>query len=362
MIAFVATVTFRLASRRHMRFFSMTSVAAASTNPEGNNWIYKSQQDAPFPSSMQLLKDASSNIKCPLPKMTPSIPPEKRLHRSNSSLEELYNSKADFYREQFEQRVVKADTTRIQRRRVQSPHSKRETDVTIYRPDNSESKMKGMCLHVHGGGWLWGDSHDQVAHRCLEMASRLTAAVVSVEYSLLHHDRFNPVGDVIAALEWIESCGAKELGSEPVYVASGESSGAHLLMLAMLHRRDDTMPKSSLKDAWKCLNLVYGVFDLSGTPSIRSDGEKSAPLCGDELLWLYKLYCSKVQSDDSLPVDSNDASVSPLYADLSSLPPALLSVGTADPLLDDTLLMAEKYKSCNNDVEVSLIEAGEHGK
>lgn len=294
--------------------------------------------------------------------MTASIPPEKRLHRSTSSLKELYNLKADFYREQFKQRVAKADTTRIQRRRVQSPHSMRETGVTIYRPDNRESKMKGICLHVHGGGWLWGDSHDQVAHRCLETASHLNAVVVSVEYSLLYHESFNPVEDTIAALEWVEICGAKELGSEPVYVASGESSGAHLLMLAMLHRRDDVMHKSNLKDAWKCLNLVYGVFDLSGTPSIRSDVEKSVPICGDELLWLYKLYCSKVRRDDALPVDNKDASVSPLYADLSSLPPAFFSVGTADPLLDDSLLMAEKYRSCNNDVEFTLIEAGEHGE
>jgi acetyl esterase/lipase len=290
--------------------------------------------------------------------MTPFIPPENRLHKQSSSLVEMNKFKANFYKGQFNQRVSKTDIERIQKRRVQSPHTLRSADVTIYFPDNpgkDKSKLAGICLHVHGGGWLWGDSHNQVAHRCLEMSSHLNAAVVSVEYSLLCHDKFNPVGDTIAALEWVEYNGAKELGSEKIFVASGESSGAHLLMLAMLYRRD-AMLECQLKDRWKCINLVYGVYDLCGSNSIRNDGDTSSPLCGNELLWLYDLYCARMQTHDR-----KSPSISPLYADLSCMPPALISVGTADPLLDDSLLMAERYSVCENDVDVALYEAGEHG-
>ena len=43
------------------------------------------------------------------------------------------------------------------------------------------------------------------------------------------------------------------------------------------------------------------------------------------------------------------------------MPPALLSVGTADPLLDDTLFMANKYSAYGNNIELAIYEGGEHG-
>lgn len=333
------------------------STAAASMNSNGRIWIYKSKHNTPFPSTLKSMKDASSVIKCPLPKMTPTIPPENRLHKSNIPLKLLYQSKYDFYLDQFNERVSKADVDRIERRTIVT--DLHETELTIYKPN--DEKLQGICLHVHGGGWLWGDSQYQVAHRCMEMAKHLNAAVVSVEYSLVHRSNFNPVKDVFAALKWVEYFGPEELNTKKRLIASGESSGAHLLMLAMLHRRNDEDHKKKLKDAWMCLNLVYGVFDLSGSPSVRNDGVKSSPLSGDELLWMYDLYCKKVQRVDEDLVNRKDPAISPLYANLSSMPPALFSVGTADPLLDDSLMTAAKYCRSSNDVEFAMYEDGEHG-
>jgi len=347
-----------------MRLVSMSSLANAASNSGGKIWIYRPQHKTPFPSTLTSLKESSTVVECPLPKTTPTIPLSDRLHSKQPALKEMNQIKSDFYRDQFNQRVSKSDIDRIEKRRIQSPHSLRETDVTVYLPNSKsieQSKLNGICLHVHGGGWVWGDSQHQVAHRCLEMASHLNAAVVSVEYSLLHHDRFDPVGDTLTALEWVEYAGANELHCKPIFVASGESSGAHLLMLAMLRRRDDRIHKLKLQNMWKCLNLVYGVYDLSGSPSIHSDGDTSSPLCGNDLMWLYDKYCSRVQHEDESVSNRKNPSLSPLYADLSFLPPSLISIGTADPLLDDSLMMAEKYLSHKNDVEIALYEDGEHG-
>ena len=360
---------------RHMRLMRMATSAVGAA---GRIWIYRCQDmpRKPFPSSLSLLQEASTTLECPLPKRTPSSPPGSKLYNMQASqslqdyLLKVHNIKADFYRNEFNRRVSKKDSEScIQKRRIKS-HRSREVGVTIYFPqerstcnNNEHSKLQGICLHVHGGGWLWGDSCHQVAHRCLEMAQHLNAAVVSVEYSLLsqHNASFDPVADTIAALEWIEECGARELNSHQRLVASGESSGAHLLLLAILHRRDDEEQNTKLQSNWRALNLVYGVYDLSGTPSICNDGDASSPLSGNELLWMYHLYCARIKHASSEALDRKDPSLSPLHADLSSLPPALITVGTRDPLLDDSLFLAEKYNLHGNHVEVALYQDGEHG-
>jgi acetyl esterase/lipase len=53
--------------------------------------------------------------------------------------------------------------------------------------------------------------------------------------------------------------------------------------------------------------------------------------------------------------------VSPLYADLSGMPPALFTVGTLDPLLDDSLFMHARWRSAGNASELAAWAGGVHG-
>ena len=76
------------------------------------------------------------------------------------------------------------------------------------------------------------------------------------------------------------------------------------------------------------------------------------------------MYCSKLKggnSTDDQSVDRRDPSISPLYANLSNLPPALFTVGSADPLLDDSLFLASRYCVGGSYVEMAIYEGGEHG-
>lgn len=331
----------------------------------GKIWLHR-----PFnitPASADALTESlpnSSISHCPLPTKNPKPASENRWHTlyhqsEASALKHNLLSRQEFFKAQFLSRVTKDDAAkRIQNRRTE------QVDVTIYLPTSavarsnddytseSNEKLQGICLHVHGGGWIFGDSRYQVGHRCLEMSDALNAAVVSVEYTLTTSKNdngqiFDPVSEVVSAIDWIETAGAAELNAKPMFVASGESSGAHLLLLSMLKCRDRPQRISS----WKCLNLVYGFFDLSGTPSVRTDGNKSCPISGDELLFMADMYCSKLKGgsnddDQSANLDRRDPSISPLYANLSNLPPALFTVGSVDPLLDDSLFLASRYCDC----------------
>jgi acetyl esterase len=53
--------------------------------------------------------------------------------------------------------------------------------------------------------------------------------------------------------------------------------------------------------------------------------------------------------------------ISPLYADLRNLCPALFTVGTKDALLDDTLFMHARWVAACNEAELSIYPGGVHG-
>ena len=60
-------------------------------------------------------------------------------------------------------------------------------------------------------------------------------------------------------------------------------------------------------------------------------------------------------------INRSDPTVSPLYADLRNMPPALFTIGTLDPLLDDTLFMYMRWISAGNDAELVICPGGIHG-
>jgi acetyl esterase/lipase len=55
------------------------------------------------------------------------------------------------------------------------------------------------------------------------------------------------------------------------------------------------------------------------------------------------------------------ADLSPLLGDVSGLPPALFLVGTADPLLDDTLFMHQRWLAAGSSAELEVYPGGVHG-
>ena len=105
---------------------------------------------------------------------------------------------------------------------------------------------------------------------------------------------------------------------------------------------------------FQAANLVYGVFDLSMTPSQRAFGDERLILRTKDMAKFYEAFLSHGQ-------DRRDPAVSPLYADLRGLPPALFTVGTRDALLDDSLFMHARWLAAGNRAELAVHPGGAHG-
>lgn len=89
------------------------------------------------------------------------------------------------------------------------------------------------------------------------------------------------------------------------------------------------------------------------TPSARNWGENNLILTTKVIEWFHHNY---------VPAEKlGDPDVSPLQADLSNMPPALFTIGTMDPLLDDTLFIHARWVAAGNRAELAIYPGGAHG-
>ncbi|MGM0585429.1 MAG: alpha/beta hydrolase [Pseudomonadota bacterium] len=209
-------------------------------------------------------------------------------------------------------------------------------------PDNAP---RGLYLHIHGGGWALG-APDQCDDQNQRLARETGCAVVSIAYRLApEHPYPAAAEDCEAAARW--ALAAPEFKGLPV-VIGGESAGAHLSVVTLLRLRS-----AGLLERFRGAVLNYGCYDLRLTPSARNWGERQLILSTPTLKFFQQVFAPD-------PEVWEDPLASPLLADLRGLVPALFQVGTADPLLDDTLMMAPRWSAAGNVAEVAIHPGGVH--
>jgi len=213
----------------------------------------------------------------------------------------------------------------------------------VFRPDGA---ARAVYLHFHGGAMMLGSPlMNDVANA--DLATRFGMAVVSVDYRLAP-EHPHPAGsdDCLAVARWLVEHGEAEFGS-PRIVIGGESAGGYYAALTVLRVRDDLDAIDRVIGA----NLVFGVYDLSGTPSIRGVRPSDTP---DILTEDVGAFVNECFLPGRSVEDCKAPEISPLYADLHDLPPALFTVGSADHLLDDSLFMAARWEAYGNESELAV--------
>ncbi|MEU7468499.1 alpha/beta hydrolase [Streptomyces sp. NPDC044984] len=199
----------------------------------------------------------------------------------------------------------------------------------------AEASGRGRLLYLHGGGYVVG-SPDTHAGLVGELARRAGLRALSVDYRLAPEHPFPAaVDDGLAAYRALLAAGTDPRD----LVMAGDSAGGGLTLATLLAAREAGLPQPAAVAVFS----PWTDLTLSGE-SIRSK-EDADPLFTEADIRAYAdLYVGT--GDRTHPL------ASPLFADLTGLPPLLVQVGANEVLLDDAVRLAGRAGVA--DVEVTL--------
>jgi monoterpene epsilon-lactone hydrolase len=203
-------------------------------------------------------------------------------------------------------------------------------DVTIQGIDTANT-----ILYFHGGVYVIG-SAAQAVPLVSDLARRAHAKAVTVEYRLApEHPYPAAVDDARAAYE-----GLLAQGVDAGQVAlAGESAGGGLAVALLLALRDAGTPLPSSAFVMS----PYADLTLSGESFLGK--QASDPILTPEGVRLRV-------ADYVGGADASNPQISPIFGDLSGLPPLLIQVGSNEILLSDALRLADR--AATDDVAVTL--------
>lgn len=212
---------------------------------------------------------------------------------------------------------------------------------------------RGVYLHFHGGGMMIG-APEMSDPMNVDLCERFGLAVVSVDYRLAP-EHPHPAGpdDGVAVAEWLLAHAAEEFGSDRLLIG-GESAGGYMSAIVLLRIRDELQAADRVAG----VNLVFGVYDWGRSPSQRGIRPVDAIDLLDPIGIEFFTGCYLPGLTDD---QRRESSISPAFADLRALPPALMSVGTADHLLDDTLMLASRWAAAGSEVDLLVLPEMPHG-
>jgi acetyl esterase/lipase len=202
-------------------------------------------------------------------------------------------------------------------------------------------------LYIHGGAFIAGSplSHRNITNRFSELTG---AAVLAIDYRLMpEHRRLDSVEDCRTAYRWILENGPDGEQAPDHLVVSGDSAGGNLSLSLAAWVRDRGL---------RAPDAVVGLSPLTDStlsaPSIEANTESDkmlGPLFSAMLRipvfirrWIFVL---QNRLHPANPV------VSPVFGDLSNLPPTLIQVSEAEMLRDDAYRFVRKARASGTRAE-----------
>ena len=194
-----------------------------------------------------------------------------------------------------------------------------------------------VLLYLHGGAYIMGSLN---SHR--DLAAKLSRAaaisVLVIDYRLAPEHPFPAaLEDALTTYRWLLANG---FDSQQI-VIGGDSAGGGLTLSTLLSLRDagDPLPAgAALLSPWT---------DLAGTgESMETRRDVDPWLSPDSSRVVPALYIGSL--------DRKNPIVSPVYADLTGLPPMLVHVGNDEILLDDSVRLVENGRAAQVDMQLKI--------
>jgi epsilon-lactone hydrolase len=200
-------------------------------------------------------------------------------------------------------------------------------------PDNASP----VVLYLHGGAYRVGTAF---GYRSLSagVARSSGAALFSPEYRLAPEHPFPAaIDDALAAYRGLLEAGYP---AERIVVA-GDSAGGGLAAALLVATRDAGLPQPA------------GAWLLSPWADLAVTGESATTKAAEDLL-LDREGLLKSAAEYLAGEPAANPLASPIHADLSGLAPLMITVGSAEILLDDAFRLASKAAAAGTSVRLEV--------
>lgn len=200
-----------------------------------------------------------------------------------------------------------------------------------------------VLVYFHGGGYCFCSvsSHRKVVGHLAKAAG---CRALNVGYRLApEHPYPAAVTDALAAYRWLLARGADARR----VIVGGDSAGGGLAVALLLKLRDEGLPSPAagvLLSPWADLAMTGQSLTTRAEADVRQDAAGTT--------WCAQQYLSGH--------DPRDPYASPLYGDLTGLPPLYIQAGDWDILVDDAHRLAAKARRCGVDVRLDLFPEMPH--
>jgi acetyl esterase/lipase len=201
--------------------------------------------------------------------------------------------------------------------------------------DAQDPPAARTILFLHGGGFIFLTAA-HFAPVLAEIARVTGCRVLGLDYRRAPEHPFPaPLEDALAAYRWLLGQGAN-----PGAVAlAGDSAGGGLVLSTLMAIRDQGLPAPAAGlsiSPWTDLTTSGASAETVDDPVVSAGG----------LRMMAETYLAGH--------DPRDPYASPLFGDLSGLPPLLVQVGTREALLDDSRRLASRAREAGADL--TLVE------
>jgi acetyl esterase/lipase len=200
-----------------------------------------------------------------------------------------------------------------------------------------------IIYYLHGGGYV---ACTPATHRpfTAALARAADARVFALDYRRAPEARFPAaVEDAVAGYRWLLAGGAHPED----LVLGGDSAGGGLTMATLVSLRDAGVPLP------RAAFLLSPWTDLVATgDSIEANDAHDPMFYGDSIRRVARVYAGATPLGHPL--------LSPLYADLSGLPPMRIYVGSTEVLLDDSTRLAARAKAAGVEADLHVWERMPH--